>query len=242
MAKSHDEGAPEVVAVSPEDGAERSACAPEPLRVDGFNTTAAIPYDCTIDQIRRTMQEFLDFLGFINAQLNSRSIARFESMLSPANFSSMVGEFAVSTLPKHCPTLVANRFHNGHPDLLPAGLFPGEALQHGAEGIEVKGSRYPRGWQGHNPEDCWLMVFVFDASRPADRGKNVPPRSFGFRRVYLGRLVKSDWTFSGRKEGSRRTITASVNPSGYAKMTANWVYRSENSTVTRPRRTGRPAA
>lgn len=30
----------------------------------------------------------------------------------------------------------------------------------------------------------------------------------------------------GRKEGSRRTITASVTPEGCAKMKANWIYRA----------------
>ncbi len=68
-------------------------------------------------------------------------------MLMPANFSSIVGEFMNSGIPKHCPTLVKNQYHNGHPDLLPAGMFPDDAAQHAGEGIEVKGSRYLRGWQ-----------------------------------------------------------------------------------------------
>jgi hypothetical protein len=35
------------------------------------------------------------------------------------------------------------------------------------------------------------------------------------------------WAFSGRSETSRRTITASVTRTGYEKMEANWLYRSE---------------
>ena len=38
-------------------------------------------------------------------------------------------------------------------------------------------------------------------------------------------LEESDWKFAGRNETSRRTITAAVMPSGYAKMLANWIYR-----------------
>jgi hypothetical protein len=40
------------------------------------------------------------------------------------------------------------------------------------------------------------------------------------------RLDKEDWSFSGRSESSRRTITASVTKSGYEKMMANWIYRA----------------
>ena len=39
------------------------------------------------------MNEFIDFIGFVNQQLNGRGILRLETMLMPANFSSIVGEF-----------------------------------------------------------------------------------------------------------------------------------------------------
>lgn len=56
-----------------------------------------------------------------------------------------------SRIPKHCPSIVKNAYHNGHPDLIPAGMFPNNAVQHATEGVEIKASRYLRGWQGHNP-------------------------------------------------------------------------------------------
>ena len=171
------------------------------------------------------MEEFIDFLGFINTQLNTRAIDRFEVMLMPANFSSLVGEFMKSSIPKYCPALAANTYHNGHPDLVPAGRYPRNAAQHVAEGIELKGSRYLSGWQGHNAEDAWLMVFVFDASRGTDASNGIVPRPFRFLKVLGAQLSKADWAFSGRSETSRRTITASVTRSGYDKMEANWVYR-----------------
>jgi len=82
------------------------------------------------------MQEFIDFLGFIDAQMNTRQLSRLESMLMPANFSSIVGEFMSSTIPKHCRGLVKNCCHNGHPDLIPANRFENDMCQHGTEGIE----------------------------------------------------------------------------------------------------------
>lgn len=196
------------------------------MEADGFNTVAQVPYGCTVEHIRRGMEEFVAFLGFVNQQLYSRSMERLESLLMPANFSSIVGEFMCSAIPKHCPTLVRNRYHNGYPDLLPAGRFPGDAAQHGDQGVEIKASRYGRGWQGHNPEDVWLMVLVFDSNRPGDASRSVRAKPFCFVEVLGAKLEKADWAFSGRSRTSRRTITASVTQSGYEKMAANWLYRS----------------
>lgn len=204
---------------------EQLACQPASVDPADFNAEAVLPYGCTPDHIRRAMIEFTDFLGFINQQLHTKKLARLESMLMPANFSSMVGEFMTASIPKYCRGLVKNRYHNGHPDLLAANCFPGDALQHGCDGIEIKGSRYLRGWQGHNPENCWLLVVVFDSNRPVDPSKQIPPKPFRFLLVAGAQLMKTDWLFSGRSATSRRTITASVTRSGYEKMMANWIYR-----------------
>lgn len=174
------------------------------------------------------MNDFVEFLGFINQQLHARGLERFESMLMPANFSSIVGEFMITTIPKYCSSLVKNQYHNGHPDLIPAGLFPNNAVLHANEGIEVKASRYMKGWQGHNPEETWLMVFVFDGNRPSDTFKGIQPKPFRFVKVAGASLTKADWSFSGRSANSRRTITASVTNSGYQKMMANWIYQDPN--------------
>jgi hypothetical protein len=206
--------------------AELNACIPETVDPSGFNATAQIPYGCTIEQLYQAMNAFTEFLGFINQQLYTREIERLESLLMPANFSSIVGEFIASSIPRYCKTLVRNQYHNGHPDLLPAGVFAHDAAQHAPEGIEIKASRYTSGWQGHNPEDVWLMVFMFDSNRPIDKAKGISPRPFRFVQVVGARLEKTDWVFSGRSETSRRTITASVTRAGYLKMMANWIYKA----------------
>ncbi len=213
---------------------EHAALRPEPVALEGFDSNADLPYGLTTEHVRAAMHDFVEFLGFINQQLHTRQIERLESMLMPANFSSVVGEFMNSGIPKHCPTLVKNRYHNGHPDLIPAGRFPGDAVQHANEGIEIKGSRYLRGWQGHNPEDTFLMVFMFDSNRPDDETKGVPPKPFRFVRVAAARLTREDWTYSGRSATSRRTITASVNPSGYEKMMRNRIYEGSAEPTLLP--------
>ena len=209
---------------------EKRACTPLDLNPKGFNTSAQLPYGLTPQHIKRAMQDLLDFLGFINGQLFSKSIPRLEAFLMPANFSSLVGEFMNITIPKYCQSIVKNKYHNGHPDLIPKGHFPGDAVQHATEGIEVKGSRHRTGWQGHNPENIWLMVFIFDANSSRDELKGTPPKPFRLLEVLGAQLFKDDWNFSGRSATSRRTITASVTRSGYEKMAANWIYRDPRLT------------
>lgn len=208
---------------------EKLACDPVELDPKGVNLNTSIPYGLQPTHIVRAMTEFLEFLRFFNHQLHTREMPRLESFLMPANFSSLVGEFMAMTIAKHCPTLVKNKYHNGHPDLLPKGMFPGDSLLHAVEGIEIKASRHRSGWQGHNVEDVWLMVFVFDSNTARDAALEISPKPFRIIEVLGAKLTKADWNFSGRSETSRRTITASVTRSGYAKMTANWIYRDSRS-------------
>ncbi|MEZ5814423.1 MAG: hypothetical protein R3E13_06855 [Alphaproteobacteria bacterium] len=207
---------------------EEKACWPEKVRLEDFNPDVQLPHGLKAEHICSAMNEFIDFIGFIGQQLHGRDIPRLESMLMPANFSSIVGEFVTTSIPKYCDTIVRNQYHNGHPDMIPAGMFQNDAVQHSPHGIEVKGSRYLKGWQGHNAEDAWLMVFCFDSNRPVDEAKNIPPKPFEYLMVVGAQLEQSDWTFAGRSETSRRTITASVNKSGYEKMMSNWIYKSPN--------------
>lgn len=202
---------------------EALACIPKPITTVSFNPNCVLPYSLTVEHISQAMKDFLDFLGFINQQLHTREIPRLESFLMPANFSSIVGEFMNITIPKYCSTLVKNQYHNGHPDLIPTGMYPNNAVQYATEGIEVKVSRHASGWQGHNPESVWLMLFYFDSNTVNDKSRGIGPKPFSFRGVYAAKLEKEDWTFSGRSATSRRTITASVNQSGVEKMKSNWV-------------------
>lgn len=205
---------------------EIEACIPVPLDSSLFNSNYTLPYDLEAKHIKKAMEEFLSFIGFINQQLRTNNMPRLESFLMPANFSSIVGEFMNSSIPKYCSSLAKNQYHNGHPDLIPIGKFPENSVQHSNDGIEVKGSRHARGWQGHNPESVWLMVFYFDSNTSNDKKRKIGPKPFEFKGVYAAKLEKSDWTFSGRSATSRRTITASVNRSGIDKMKGNWIYES----------------
>ena len=204
---------------------EQDACIPHPINSEGFNAHARLPYGLSIEHVHNAMQECLDFLGFINHKLHERGLKRLEMTLMPANFSSIIGELMVVGIAQHCSTLVKNRYHNGYPDLIPKGVFPNDSVQYGNHGIEVKASRYSRGWQGHNAESGWLMVIIFDSNRPLDAESSAQLKKFRFVKILAAELQREDWTFSGRSAASRRTITASINRSGYEKLANNWIYQ-----------------
>lgn len=191
-----------------------------------FNINAKLPYGLTLDSIEHSMLEFISFLSKINSLLTSNGMIRLECFLMPANFSSIVGEFMSTTIPTFCSTLVKNRYHNGHPDLIPKGKYPEDKAQHELCGIEIKASKHESGWQGHNPENSWLLVFCFKANSSKDTvDGNAQAIPFKFTGVYGNQLTKNDWSFSGRNGQSRRTITASVIQSGAEKMKQNWIYK-----------------
>jgi hypothetical protein len=196
-----------------------------PIDYKNFNKNCELPYYLEINHIFQAMQDFINFLESINEKLDSAKISPLETFLMPANFSSIVGEFIIARIPQYCNYLVKNKYHNGHPDLIPKGMFTNDAVQYTKEGIEVKSSRRPSGWQGHNPESVWLIVFHFDSisSNEIIKGKAYKP--FCFKGVYAAKLDKEDWNFAGRSDSSRRTITASINQRGIAKLKKNWVYR-----------------
>lgn len=69
---------------------DSTACTPSPLNLRGFNKNVVLPCGLTTVHIQKAMTDFLDFLGFLDQQLNTRQLPRMESFLMPANFSSML--------------------------------------------------------------------------------------------------------------------------------------------------------
>ncbi len=79
---------------------ELTACTPVPISPNDFNVNAILPHECSLEFIEKAMNDFIDFLGFVNGQLHTREMSRLESMLMAANFSSIVGEFIISNIIK----------------------------------------------------------------------------------------------------------------------------------------------
>jgi hypothetical protein len=51
-----------------------------------------------------------------------------------------------------------NKYHYGHPDLIGKGKYSNDSVQHSHDGIEIKASRFKKGWQGYNRPDHFISV------------------------------------------------------------------------------------
>jgi len=203
------------------------------LHPKGFVSQAKLPYDLRVAEVRAAMDDMYDFLYNVNSFLTARGYDRFEEMLAGAAYSGVMSELVVQSLSKQSATLVANQWHNGRPDLIPVGRYGEMGVLRGEEGVEIKASRYESGWQGHNIERGWIMIFQYRIDPESDPVERREPTKF--ERVLCAYLEEDDWSFSGRREGSRRTATASIRRSGTEKLERNPVYLDPDYAARRRR-------
>jgi hypothetical protein len=168
------------------------------------------------------MERFHSLLNLVNTTLVDKGYDRLEELLLTNAFAGFISEVLVKSLSEASDTLVRNMKTGGHPDLIPRGKYKANSVLTG-EGIEVKASLQKGGWQGHNPEKGWLMIFQYSLDIETEPKENRRPTEFV--QVLAADLVDGDWSFSGRKGKSRRTITASINRQGMEKLRGNPIYR-----------------
>lgn len=58
-----------------------------------------------------------------------------------AAMSGLISDMISASMAQHSRTLVENRYHNGHPDLIVNGIYPNDSVKAGEEGVEVKSTR-----------------------------------------------------------------------------------------------------
>lgn len=192
------------------------------LHPRGFNRAADLPYGLRVAEVRAALEDVYDFLYNVNKFLTEKGWDRLEETLLGATFSGVISEMVVQSVSKQSTSLIRNQYHNGRPDLIPSGLYPSDSMLQAGEGVEVKASRHQGGWQGHNVESGWIMIFQYQVDLETTPVEEREPTRFA--RVLIAQLDESDWSFSGRREGSRRTITASIRRSGKEKLLANALY------------------
>jgi len=186
-----------------------------------INPKVILPYGLTVDEVKKAVSETYRLYNGVNDFLTTSGFRPLEELLLGNSLSGILSEFLVKNIARASDSLVANLKVGGHPDLLPKGCYSSNLILKGKEGIEVKSSIRRGGWQGHNPEKCWLMVFRYVRGKQND-GKVEPLR---FVEILCAKLTKKDWTFSGRRGASRRTPTASITTSGVEKLRKNFIYR-----------------
>ena len=130
--------------------------------MNAFNGERELPYSLRLQDFQMAMQDVYDFLFDVDSHLVARSLRRFEAMLRPAILSGILSDLLTSNLARHSRSLTENTYFNGHPDLVVEGMYPGDAVKAGEEGVEVKCTRKRGGAvDTHGARAQWMCVFVY---------------------------------------------------------------------------------
>lgn len=184
-----------------------------------------------MEELEKAIEETYSLFHGINDYITGRGYRPLEELILGNSLSGIISEFLVKNIARISKTLEANLKVGGYPDLLPKGHYATNLVLKGSEGIEVKASVQKGGWQGHNPEEGWVMVFRYTVGEQ-ENGENVP---LTFIEILCAQLLQTDWSFSGRRGESRRTPTASITRSGVEKLRDNFIYRIPGVGVGRHR-------
>ncbi len=187
-----------------------------------FNWKAELPYELRLQDFQSAMQDVYDFFYDVNSHLSAKGLQRLDDQLRPAIMSGVLSDMLTASLAKHSRSLTENRYFNGHPDLVVQGVYPGNAVRAGADGIEVKTTRKSGGAvDTHGARDQWMCVFVYDVDSQSEPARDRRPMTF--TEIYLGKVTTED--FRKNPRGELGTRTATLHKEGIKKLRSNWIYR-----------------
>jgi hypothetical protein len=201
---------------------------------DYWSDDCELPYGLEVNEIRAAVDDIYNFFQRINTVTIDEDLGYFEHLVLGNTLSGMISEFVVKRIAEHSQTLEANVRVGGHPDLVPVGMYPGASILRGEEGVEIKSSIQKGGWQGHNPEECWIIIFRYIKTKTIDE-VYFPIQ---FVEILAAQLELDDWSLAERQAESRRTRTTSINVNGMEKLRSNPVYRNPEYGVGRFRNPG----
>lgn len=136
--------------------------------------------------------------------------------------SGLLSDMLTANLGKHSRTLTENRYHNGHPDLVVNGVYAGNAIKAGTDGVEVKTTRKRGGAvDTHGGRNQWMCVFVHEVDTTTEPARDREPMTF--TEVYLGNVTIADFRKNAR--GELGTRTATLHAEGIKKLRQNWIYK-----------------
>lgn len=191
------------------------------VRQDCFNEDITLPYALRLKDFEMAMQDIYDFFYDINKGLIRRGLLRLDDILRPAIMSGLLSDMLTASLSKHSRSLTVNCYHNGHPDLIVNGVYPGNSVKAGEQGVEIKTTRRSGGAvDTHGARNQWMCVFVYEVDGLTEPAKDRAPMTFS--EVYLGKVTLEDFRKNPRSELGTRTAT--LHRSGIEKLRRNWVY------------------
>ena len=191
--------------------------------VSKFNKQAALPYELRLEDFQMAMQDVYDFFHDVNVLLLGKGLKRLDDMLRPAIMSGVLSDMLSTSLARHSRVLTENNYFNGHPDLIVQGVYPGNSVKAGKEGVEVKTTRHHGGAVDmHGARTQCMCVFVYEVDNESEPAS--ARDAMKFTEVYIGCVQETD--FRRNKRGPLGTRTATLDRDGIKKLRENWVYRA----------------
>lgn len=167
-----------------------------------------------------------DFFELVNTALSAKGFEWIENLVQPAAISTMTSDMATEALARFSQLLVVNGYHNGHPDLIPKGEYPGDAIAAGDHGIEVKSAKNKRVTDCHSPRNGWYCQFVYVVDDNPIRAERQPTR---VKAVHLANVREEMFRLNDR--GRRGTRTATLNREGVKYLYQHPVYLDDTIEI-----------
>ena len=192
--------------------------------VQFLNSKAKLPFELRLKDFELAMQDIYDFFYDVNTALIGKGLQRMDDMLRPAIMSGLLSDMLTASVARHSRALTENRYFNGHPDLIVKGVYAGDAIKSGSEGVEIKTTRKAGGAvDTHGARDQWMCVFVYMIDAESEPANARQPMTF--TEVYMGDVTREDFRKNAR--GELGTRTATLHKDGVAKLRSNWIYKSQ---------------
>lgn len=189
---------------------------------ENFNQSAQLPFQLRLEDFQIAMQDVYDLFFDLNSGLIEKGLERLDDFLRPAIMSGLISDLLTASIAKHARTLTVNAYFNGHPDLVVKGVYPGDRVKAGTEGVEIKTTRKSGGAvDTHGARDQWMAVFVYDVDITTEPARD--RRAMSFTEVYLGKVAIADFRKNAR--GDLGTRTATLHKEGILKLRGNWIYK-----------------
>lgn len=192
------------------------------VRQECFNKAIELSFQLRLKDFELAMQDVYDFFYDVNTALTAKGLQRLDDMLRPAIMSGLLSDMLTASMAKHSRVLTENKYHNGHPDLVVRGVYAGNSIKSGIDGVEIKTTRKAGGAvDTHGARDQWMCVFVYKVDNTGEPAIDRDPMTF--TEVYLGKVELADFRKNNR--GELGTRTATLHAEGIEKLRAGWVYR-----------------
>ncbi|MEF3366904.1 hypothetical protein V3H18_10205 [Methylocystis sp. 9N] len=191
-----------------------------------FNPHAIYPFSLRQSDFEHAMEDLYDFFYDVNQLLLDKGLKRLDDMLRPQALSGIISDMMTASLARFSRSLVENAHHNGHPDLVLRGKYPGDAVASGQEGVEIKSTTKRGGAvDTHGARNQWMCVFVYEVDVTTEPASARAPMQFV--EVYLAKVEEAD--FRRNKRGDLGTDTATLHRDGLKKLRAGVIYKISKS-------------